>query len=468
MKRKRTSAKKGIGKLLLKGLQRKRNLLVPVVSRRPKERLRLTLNWEKKSIPAAPLEPEVVPGFLSETPQEPPLESQESLASSDVTAASPTSDKELAVIDTPSPLLPQALTEALPALEAFPSTGSPFSTQDFLKPNDALRQSIEAFLMDQRSPHTRKAYGKDLKRFVQFLLSRNQSRGVETLTRTVLIAYKESLVSEKLQHTTIDRHLATLKSFFKWLVEDGVLFKSPADGVRFLSPKRVSRTVGFSDEEVKKLLLIPDLHTKTGSLHYAILMVLFYCGLRRSELCDLTTRNLGTERDQRVVRLLGKGNAERVIVMIPPVWNAIEHYFYIARRNLSVDDFLFKPQRNNRTGNLRKALDPSMIFYIVTRYSKLAGIVNRVSPHSCRATAISNARDHHVPDRAIQEFAGWASPDMITRYDKRKGSVEDSAAHSILYGAENRLVPKVANPVEEKIIEKPLTKPKPLLPEPSL
>jgi hypothetical protein len=78
------------------------------------------------------------------------------------------------------------------------------------------------------------------------------------------------------------------------------------------------------------------------------------------------------------------------------------------------------------------------VFYVVRRYAKLAGISNRVSPHSCRATAISNARDHHVPDRAIQEFAGWTSTDMITRYDKRKTAVEDSAARAIAYGAEDR------------------------------
>jgi integrase len=88
-----------------------------------------------------------------------------------------------------------------------------------------------------------------------------------------------------------------------------------------------------------------------------------------------------------------------------------------------------------------------MIFYIVTRYAKLAGVANRVSPHSCRATAISNARDHNVPDRAIQEFAGWANPDMITRYDKRKSSVENSAAHAIRYGKEERDLPVVRAPL---------------------
>lgn len=322
------------------------------------------------------------------------------------------------------------------------------ATQDLLKPGTELKQSIEAFLLDQRSPHTRRAYGKDLKRFVKFLHERNLNRGSESLDRNVLIAYKDFLLSEGLEHTSIDRHLATLRSFFQWLVDDGILQKSPAEGVRFLNPKRISKTLGFSDEEVRKILAQPDLHTRTGSLHYAILMILFYCGLRRSEVCDLRTVNLGEERGHRVLRLQGKGNVERLIPLILPVWNAITHYFLITRRNPRENRSLFLPLRNNRTGNLDKPLDSSAIFYIVTRYAKLAGIANRVSPHSCRATAISNARDHQVPDRAIQEFAGWASPDMITRYDKRKSSVEKSAAHAIDYGKVDPRIPQ-APPIQK-------------------
>ncbi len=332
--------------------------------------------------------------------------------------------------------------ESPPAQLQLPLQNLSLSTAQLLRPNEQLKQSLEGFLLDQRSEHTRRAYGKDLKRFLMFLSARNFQQGPSEMSRTILIAYKESLLTEGLEHTTVDRHLATLKSFFNWLVEDGLIFKSPADGVRFVNPKRLSTTIGFSDEEVKKLLAVPDLHTRVGSLHYAVLMVLFYCGLRRSEACNLRTTHLGTERNQRVLRLRGKGNAERVIVVIPPVWNALKHLFLITRRDLSVDQPLFMPIRNNRTKDAKKSIDPSMVFYIVTKYAKLAGIANRVSPHSCRATAISNARDHHVPDRAIQEFAGWASPDMITRYDKRRSAIEDSAAHAISYGAENRVLPQ--------------------------
>lgn len=340
---------------------------------------------------------------------------------------------------------PPVAVEALASVPQQRSFDFHLSTQNILNPTHSLKQSIEAFLLDQRSPHTRKAYGKDLKRFIKFLHFRNYQQGLETINRALLIAYKEALIQEELEHTTIDRHISTLKSFFQWLVDDGHLDRSPADGVKFLNPKRISSTVGFSDQEVEKILKIPNLHTRTGSLHYAILMVLFYCGLRRSELCSLKTIHIMTERDQKIFRLRGKGNAERLIVIIPAVWNAIKHYFYITRRDFSRDEYLFVPVRNNKTHILNKPLDPSMIFYVVAKCSKQAGITNRVSPHSCRATAISNARDHNVPDRAIQEFAGWTSPDMITRYDKRKTSLEASAAHSISYGTETRNIPNYFN-----------------------
>lgn len=337
---------------------------------------------------------------------------------------------------THSALTPPALPQARPL--ALESGGRSLLARELLRPGEELKQSIEGFLLDQRSPHTRRAYGKDLKRFLQFLITRKSESRIDRLT---LIAYKEFLLSEGLEHTTVDRHLATLRSFFRWLVDDGRIDRSPVEGVRFLNPRRLSRTIGFTDDEVRKILARPDLHTRTGAQHYAILAILFYCGLRRSEVCSLRTSSLGVERGQPVIRLTGKGNAERLIVLTPAVWKGINHFLLIARKDRAKDQYLFTPIRNNRTGALEKPLDPSMIFYIVTRYSRMAGVANRVSPHSCRATAISNARDHNVSDRAIQEFAGWASPDMITRYDKRKSAIEKSAAHSIRYGAEDREMP---------------------------
>ncbi len=321
---------------------------------------------------------------------------------------------------------------------------------DLARPGETLRKSIEAFLLDQRSEHTRRAYSKDLKRFMGYWLMRRERTGSANLDRGLVIGYKDQLLSEALEHTTIDRHLASLRSFFRWLVEDGILAKNPAENVRFLNPRRESRTRGFTDEEVNRVLKLPDLHTRSGSLHYAVLMVLFYCGLRRSELCDLRTASIQTERGYRFFRLRGKGNSERIVVILEPVWNAIRHYARMVRKDLNADQPLFTPVRNNRTSKVNKSIDSSLVFYVVRKYARMAGIAHAVSPHSCRATAISNARDHNVPDRAIQEFAGWSTTTMITRYDKRKTSLEKSAVHSIDYGsAERPLPPRIPGTADE-------------------
>lgn len=194
------------------------------------------------------------------------------------------------------------------------------------------------------------------------------------------------------------------------------------------------------------MLALPDLHRRTGALHFAVLSTLLYCGLRRAELCALRTTHLSTERGVRVARVRGKGNRERLIVLPPPVWKALTHYARVLGLDLARDQPLFQGVRSpsgptRAPGEIRAPLDPSAVFYIVRRYARQAGITRPISPHSCRATAISNARDREAPDRAIQEFAGWASPAMITRYDKRRTAVEDSAAHRISYGAMDRLAP---------------------------
>lgn len=343
----------------------------------------------------------------------------------------------------PAPAPTQLLVQPATMPQAFPvSTHLPLQTDAYTQQKGVIQESIQSFLIDQRSEHTRRAYEKDLTRFLKFLLGKNLHHSPRSLDRTLIIAYKSALLGEGLQHTTIDRHLATLKSFFRWLVEDGILEKSPAEGVRFLNPKRLSPTIGFSNEEVVKILKTPNLHTRTGALHHALLMVLFYCGLRRSEVCDLKTNQVGLERGHRYFRLTGKGNSERIVVIVEPVWNAIRYYYYMSQRDFvrenTLDLPLFQPVRNNRTGKKLKPLDSSTIYYVVKKYAKLAGISAKVSPHSCRATAISNARDHNVPDRAIQEFAGWATTTMITRYDKRKTALEKSAAHEIRYDSGDR------------------------------
>ena len=97
---------------------------------------------------------------------------------------------------------------------------------------------------------------------------------------------------------------------------------------------------------------------------------------------------------------------------------------------------LFTPTKNPRTGHLNKILNPNAITYIVARYAMKAGVVKHVSPHSCRATCISNALDRKATHRSVQHLAGWTTPLMIQRYDKRREELKNSAAFLIDYREE--------------------------------
>jgi integrase len=85
-------------------------------------------------------------------------------------------------------------------------------------------------------------------------------------------------------------------------------------------------------------------------------------------------------------------------------------------------------------GILDKPLGPNAITYIVTHYAKKAGVLQKVSPHSCRATCISNALDKKATHRSVQYLAGWSTPLMIQRYDKRREELKNSAAFVVDYG----------------------------------
>jgi site-specific recombinase XerD len=181
------------------------------------------------------------------------------------------------------------------------------------------------------------------------------------------------------------------------------------------------------------MLEIPHRHKVAGRMHHAILATLFHLGLRRAELVGLRTSDIFEQEGMRVIRVRGKGDKERVLPLPQEVVKSIETYLEFARKELKVDQPLFSPVKNNVTHTKDKPLHPNAIAYVVKTYAALAGVAYRVSPHSARATAVSNALDHHAPHRAVQYMAGWSSPLMVTRYDKRKQELRNSAVKFVRY-----------------------------------
>jgi len=304
-------------------------------------------------------------------------------------------------------------------------------------------KEIPTFLSNQLSAHTRRAYENDLKQFFHFLNGRIDPQNLHSLKTEHVIVYRKfleegRLTGKVLQKSTVNRKLAVVKSFLQWLKTNRLISDNPAQLVKGFPQSQESSLKGLSDEEAFRILQLPSRNSRAGALHFAVLSVLFYLGLRKGELIDLKMGDIDQERGTRVIKVRGKGHKIRVLPITKNVEVALNHYFHICRRDIASKEApLFLPTKNPKTGNLNKSLNPNAVTYMVVRYAKKAGVLKTISPHSCRATCISNALDRRATQRSVQHLAGWSTPLMIQRYDKRREDLKNSAAFLVDYQAIN-------------------------------
>lgn len=219
------------------------------------------------------------------------------------------------------------------------------------------------------------------------------------------------------ERTSVTRHLAALRSFFRYLVGEGVvppnpLWKRGSRQSRVLIPKAektLPRVVG--QQEVVRLLTSPDNPDAFGNSRpiaiqlrdRAILELLYATGLRVSELSGLDLRDL--DLGHRLVRAIGKGSKEREVVMGRPAQDALQRYIQDARPLLmgpKGTDALFL---NRFGGRLTKRSVQGM----VKRYSLLS-LDTKVHPHMLRHSFATHMLDGGADLRIVQELLGHSSP----------------------------------------------------------
>lgn len=284
----------------------------------------------------------------------------------------------------------------------------------------------ESWLANHISPETRRSYHLDCRQFFERFPVGHPSQ----ITIQNVIAYRDELRGLGRQPSTIARKLSSVSSFFDWLKDLGIVQINPTSKVRF--PKVVSdgKTHGFTPMEVRALLDAPDPNTEIGSFHRAVMAMLLYTGVRRSELCRLKVDDLFEKEGKTVVRIKGKGEKERLIVMHLIARNfLIEYLQRTGRDQAEMNEPLFTSPHWRQVA----MLSPSGVYRIVRRYACIVGIDRRVSPHSCRVTAATVAQLNKAPLPKVLLHFGWSSPAMAIRYFRQRDVLQDSASNYIDY-----------------------------------
>ncbi|MCF7870857.1 MAG: tyrosine recombinase XerC [Candidatus Omnitrophica bacterium] len=245
------------------------------------------------------------------------------------------------------------------------------------------------------SIHTCKNYRQDLGDFGRFLKS-NQEMDIKDIDYFILRKFLSLLNKRKLNKRTISRKISTLKSFFKFLLREGVLTDNPA--ISLIYPRLEKPLPKFlTESQVRKVLELPDKNKLLGLRDKAILEFLYSTGARVSEMVSLKRDEL--DLIGGVVKVSGKGKKERLLPLGEPAVESIRQYL-LNRKDSQRALFLNKNH---------KPLSDRGVRFIISKYIKNASLSLDVSPHVFRHSFATHLINHGADLRSVQELLGHSS-----------------------------------------------------------
>ncbi len=255
------------------------------------------------------------------------------------------------------------------------------------------------------SPHTLTAYRNDLDQFVKFLASgKTQPSHPDQVEHLDIRRYLAHLHGD-MKKSSIGRKLASVRAWYRYLLREGVVAKNPAELVS--TPKKEQRApYHLSIDEITALVEAPNTTDLLPLRDRAILETLYSCGIRLSELTGLKVQDI--DREGRVVRVLGKGNKERIVPVGHKAVKAINDYLTARHGPAGDAPFLLNARGGKLTGR--------SVARIVDSYLIKLATMKKVSPHTLRHTFATHLLEGGADLRAIQELLGHASLSTTQKY----------------------------------------------------
>ena len=252
------------------------------------------------------------------------------------------------------------------------------------------------------SPQTLRAYSADLVQFER-LVCEDGEFDPAAITSVHVRRHLAQLRQTGISRTTIARKLASLRSFYKYLVREGVVADNPAASLS--APRREQRLPIFLDEsEVERLLAAPEDSGPAGLRDRAILEMLYSTGMRIGELAAASLDDLDLLGE--VVKAKGKGKKERLVPLGGPAVQALRSYLDVRSR-------IGRPGPRHRTAIfLNKSagrLSDRGIRRMFHKYARIAGLSREATPHTLRHSFATHMLNRGADLRSVQELLGHAS-----------------------------------------------------------
>lgn len=260
------------------------------------------------------------------------------------------------------------------------------------------------WLEDGLSSNTLSSYRSDLKQLSLWRLrKKNEKLSIAELDHSDLLCFLADRVAILIKASSANRELSTIKRFYQFLLRQQKIKVDPSQNIdRPKLPRLLP--VSLSESEVEMLLNAPDCTKLLGIRDRTMLELLYATGLRVSELVELKLMQIMV--DMGIVKVLGKGNKERLVPFGEEALYWINLYIsevrndLLARRN-NVTDKVFV---TNRGGSMTR----QAFWYLIKRYAQRAGITKPLSPHQLRHAFATHLLNHGADLRVVQLLLGHA------------------------------------------------------------
>ncbi len=268
------------------------------------------------------------------------------------------------------------------------------------------------------SVHTLRSYAADLEQFRNFLISKelftdakSGDVSVGKIDRLAIRAYLSHLFRVR-KKTSLARKIAAQRSFFRYLVAEGILERNPAEMVSTPKPEKPLPTF-LPVDEVFSLMDAPDPSEVWGARDRAILEVLYSCGIRVSELVGLSDGD--ADYFLGILKVYGKGGKERIVPIGDKAVKALQQYLPLRDKVLARWKLPRPPSPffiNSRGGRLTSR----SVARILQKHLLRCGLLRKVSPHALRHSFATHLLDAGADLRSIQEMLGHVSLSTTQKY----------------------------------------------------
>jgi len=261
-----------------------------------------------------------------------------------------------------------------------------------------IAEYLDAIWMEKGlSQNTQESYQRDLEQFAAWL--KHNGVGLLEVGAVWIQRYLDERLQGKLSSRTAARFLSCARGFYRYMLRENKIAENP---LALVDNPKLSRALpkSLSEEDVEALLAAPDLDNPIGLRDRTMLEVLYACGLRVSELVELTMSQINLR--QNVIRVMGKGSKERLIPMGEEASAWLARYFREARPELLnnlPDEIVFPSSR-------AQPMTRQTFWYRIKHWALVAGIKKELSPHTLRHAFATHLLNHGADLRVVQLLLG--------------------------------------------------------------